>query len=262
MGAKERIMTMQGEEQQVTDELDQDQQSLDKEQETGSNDQPVTNEQLQQFMEQQNRTYTNLEAQVRGLHSGFNKALDGIRAEASSRQAAQAQQATAQQLEQEIANAPEEMQPALRLLQQQNHQQQQVEQLRMQQEAQPPQDTSVHDAQVQALQEAQGVARDIGVDPQNPNIDYRALLDESITVQERRARFFSSLGKLVEQKVQNPVAPAKTQRANNEVNPPTESGPRSPASLKSADDYRDAYISGRISKEQFTEGLNALGERA
>ena len=250
-------MTMQGEEQQVTDELDQDQQSLDTEQETGSNDQPVTNEQLQQFMEQQNRTYTNLEAQVRGLHSGFNKALDGIRAETSSRQAAQTQQANAQQLEQEIINAPEEMQPVLRLIQQQ-----QAEQLRTQQEAQPQQAPSVRDAQMQALQEAQDVARDFGVDPQDPIIDYRALVDETISVQERRARFFSSLGKIKEQKVQNPVAPAKTQRANNEVNPPTESGPRSPASLKSADDYRDAYISGRLNKEQYTEGMIALGEKA
>ena len=252
-------MTMQGEEQQVTDELDQDHQSLDKEQETGSNDQPVTNEQLQQFMEQQNRTYTNLEAQVRGLHSGFNKALDGIRAETSSRQAAQAQQATTQQLEQEIANAPEEMQPALRLIQQQQLQQQQLEQWRMQQVAQPPQDTSVREAQVQALQEAQGVARSLGVDPQNPNIDYRALLDDSIPVEEKRDRFYASLGKIKEQKS---TAPAKTQRANNEVNPPTESGPRSPASLKSAADYRDAYISGRLNKEQYTEGMIALGEKA
>ena len=240
-----------------TSALDQDQAQLDAVQEnpgsqTDSN--PVTDEirALRNLIEDQNR-------QVAGLQSKIDKGLNGIRRD--SEDAVRKQQE--QQAYAYMQSLPEEHQAAFgQMLQANQAYYQQNAELRDQlagdngtQQAQP--EVSSEWEQVYAI------PRSLGIDPQTQGIDYAAFTEPGLNESQRRDRFFASLKPLMGATNQAPATQTQQQPALNGVqSPPTGGTPSNGASsnMRSVEQVQTAYIEGKLSKEEYTDQLNKLGQ--
>ena len=240
-----------------TSALDQDQAQLDAVQEdpnpqTDSN--PVTDEirALRNLIEDQNR-------QVAGLQSKIDKGLNGIRRD--SEDAVRKQQE--QQAYAYMQTLPEEHQAAFgQMLQANQAYYQQNADLRYQlsggngtQQAQPEVSSE--------WEEIYAIPRSLGLDPQTQGIDYAAFTEPGLNESQRRDRFFASLKPLIGATNQAPATQAQQQPAPGQVqSPPTGGTPSNGASsnMRSIEQVQTAYIEGKLSKEEYTDQLNKLGQ--
>jgi len=240
-----------------TSALDQDQAQLDAVQEdpgSQTDSSPVTDEirALRNLIEDQNR-------QVAGLQSKIDKGLNGIRRD--SEDAVRKQQE--QQAYAYMQTLPEEHQNAFgQMLQANQAYYQQNADLRDQltggngtQQAQPEVSSE--------WEEIYAIPRSLGVDPQTQGIDYAAFTEPGLSDTQRRDRFFASLKPLMGATNQAPATQAQQQPASNEVqSPPTGGTPSNGASsnMRSIEQVQTAYIEGKLSKEEYTDQLNKLGQ--
>ena len=246
-----------------TSALDQDQAQLDAVQEDpgSQTDSSSTGElrALRELIENQNKMIENQNRQVAGLQSKIDTGLNGIRRDSEeSVRKQQEQQAYAY-----MQSLPEEHQAAFgQMLQANQAYYQQNAELRDQlagdngtQQAQP--EVSSEWEQVYAI------PRSLGIDPQTQGIDYAAFTEPGLNESQRRDRFFASLKPLMGATNQAPATQAQQQPAPGQVqSPPTGGTPSNGASsnMRSIEQVQSAYIEGKLSKEEYTDQLNRLGQ--
>ena len=246
-----------------TSALDQDQAQLDAVQEDpgSQTDSSSTGElrALRELIENQNKMIENQNRQVAGLQSKIDTGLNGIRRDSEeSVRKQQEQQAYAY-----MQSLPEEHQAAFgQMLQANQAYYQQNAELRDQlagdngtQQAQP--EVSSEWEQVYAI------PRSLGIDPQTQGIDYAAFTEPGLNESQRRDRFFASLKPLMGATNQAPATQAQQQPAPGQVqSPPTGGTPSIGASsnMRSIEQVQSAYIEGKLSKEEYTDQLNRLGQ--
>ena len=241
-----------------TSALDQDQAQLDAVQEdpnpqTDSN--PVTDEirALRNLIEDQNR-------QVAGLQSKIDKGLNGIRRD--SEDAVRKQQE--QQAYAYMQTLPEEHQGAFnQMLQANQAYYQQNSQLRDQLSGQVDNTQQAQPEASSEWEQIYAIPRSLGIDPQTQGIDYAAFTEPGLNESQRRDRFFASLKPLIGATNQAPATQAQQQPAPGQVqSPPTGGTPSNGASsnMRSIEQVQTAYIEGKLSKEEYTDQLNKLGQ--
>ncbi len=247
-----------------TSALDQDQAQLDAVQEDpgSQTDSSSTGElrALRELIENQNKMIENQNRQVAGLQSKIDTGLNGIRRDSEeSVRKQQEQQAYAY-----MQSLPEEHQAAFgQMLQANQAYYQQNAELRDQlagdngtQQAQP--EVSSEWEQVYAI------PRSLGIDPQTQGIDYAAFTEPGLNESQRRDRFFASLKPLMGATNQAPATQTQQQPASNGQvqSPPTGGTPSNGASsnMRSVEQVQTAYIEGKLSKEEYTDQLNKLGQ--
>ena len=241
-----------------TSALDQDQAQLDAVQEdpnpqTDSN--PVTDEirALRNLIEDQNR-------QVAGLQSKIDKGLNGIRRD--SEDAVRKQQE--QQAYAYMQTLPEEHQAAFgQMLQANQAYYQQNSQLRDQLSGQVDNTQQAQPEASSEWEQIYAIPRSLGIDPQTQGIDYAAFTEPGLNESQRRDRFFASLKPLIGATNQAPATQAQQQPAPGQVqSPPTGGTPSNGASsnMRSIEQVQTAYIEGKLSKEEYTDQLNKLGQ--
>ena len=241
-----------------TSALDQDQAQLDAVQEapqpqTDSN--PVTDEirALRDLIESQNR-------QVAGLQSKIDKGLNGIRRD--SEDAVRKQQE--QQAYAYMQTLPEEHQGAFnQMLQANQAYYQQNSQLRDQLSGQVDNTQQAQPEASSEWEQIYAIPRSLGIDPQTQGIDYAAFTEPGLNESQRRDRFFASLKPLMGATNQAPTTQAQQQPAQGQVqSPPTGGTPSNGASsnMRSIEQVQTAYIEGKLSKEEYTDQLNKLGQ--
>ena len=247
-----------------TSALDQDQAQLDAVQENpGSQTAPssMTDElrALREQVENQNKTIENQNRQVAGLHSKLDTGLNRIRKDSEDTvRKQQEQQAYAY-----MQSLPEEHQAAFgQMLQANQAYYQQNANLRDQltggngtQQAEPEVSSE--------WEEIYAIPRSLGVDPQTQGIDYAAFTEPGLNDTQRRDRFFASLKPLMGATNQAPATQTQQQPASNGVqSPPTGGTPSNGASsnMRSVEQVQTAYIEGKLSKEEYTDQLNKLGQ--
>ena len=246
-----------------TSALDQDQAQLDAVQEDpgSQTDSSSTGElrALRELIENQNKMIENQNRQVAGLQSKIDTGLNGIRRDSEeSVRKQQEQQAYAY-----MQSLPEEHQAAFgQMLQANQAYYQQNAELRDQlagdngtQQAQP--EVSSEWEQVYAI------PRSLGIDPQTQGIDYAAFTEPGLNESQRRDRFFASLKPLMGATNQAPATQAQQQPAPGQVqSPPAGGTPSNGASsnMRSVEQVQTAYIEGKLSKEEYTDQLNKLGQ--
>ena len=240
-----------------TSALDQDQAQLDAVQEDpGSQTAPssTTDEirALRTLIENQNR-------QVAGLQSKIDTGLNGIRRDSlDAVRKQQEQQAVAY-----MQSLPEEHQAAFgQMLQANQAYYQQNANLRDQltggngtQQAEPEVSSE--------WEEIYAIPRSLGVDPQTQGIDYASFTEPGLNESQRRDRFFASLKPLMGATNQAPATQTPQQPAPGQVqSPPTGGTPSNGASsnMRSVEQVQTAYIEGKLSKEEYTDQLNKLGQ--
>jgi hypothetical protein len=244
-----------------TSALDQDQAQLDAVQEDpGSQTAPssMTDEirALREQVENQNKTIENQNRQVAGLHSKLDTGLNSIRKDSEDTvRKQQEQQAYAY-----MQSLPEEHQAAFGQMLQAN-------------QAYYQQNTALKD-QINGTQggspevsseweEVYAIPRSLGIDPQTQGIDYAAFTEPGLSDTQRRDRFFASLKPLMGATNQAPATQAQQQPAPGQVqSPPTGGTPSNGASsnMRSIEQVQTAYIEGKLSKEEYTDQLNKLGQ--
>ena len=255
----------------MTSALDQDQAQLDATQEglqpqvedstTGElRALRETVERQNEMVKRQNEMIENQNKQVAGLQSKVDRGLNGMREqyETSARQseelAIQQYLANADFTEQQKADFQALAQQNLQLKYGQNQNQPQEE---IQETAPPPTNT----AQDQ-WDQIYAIPRSMGIDPQTEGIDYAAFTDPGLTEEQRRNRFFASLGK-VNSNGATPATPAQqTQQPVSEVqNPPQGGTPANGASnnLRSQQQIHDAYLNNKLSTEEYRKRLAEIG---
>jgi hypothetical protein len=107
------------------------------------------------------------------------------------------------------------------------------------------------------------IPRSLGIDPQTQGIDYAAFTEPGLSDTQRRDRFFASLKPLMGATNQAPATQTQQQPAPGQVqSPPTGGTPSNGASsnMRSIEQVQTAYIEGKLSKEEYTDQLNKLGQ--
>mgnify|MGYP003652434674 FL=1 len=241
-----------------TSALDQDQAQLDAVQEAPqpqTDSSPVTEEirALRDLIESQNR-------QVAGLQSKIDKGLNGIRRDSEDTvRKQQEQQAYAY-----MQTLPEEHQGAFnQMLQANQAYYQQNSQLRDQLSGQVDNTQQAQPEASSEWEQIYAIPRSLGIDPQTQGIDYEAFTEPGLNESQRRDRFFASLKPLMGATNQAPATQTQQQPASNGVqSPPTGGTPSNGASsnMRSVEQVQTAYIEGKLSKEEYTDQLNKLGQ--
>ena len=111
-----------------------------------------------------------------------------------------------------------------------------------------------------AWQDIYDMVSDMGINQADPRIQYRLLLDETITPRQSQSNFLTHLMTMRDGNPENQMQSQPTNRATGQ-NPPVESmSPSSTTALRNADDIRDAYIAGTITTDVYHEKMGAIGE--
>ena len=233
-----------------TSGLDQDQAELDAVQEgTPQAADPVTEElrALRQEVKSQN-------SQIAGLQSKMDRGLNGMRAQYETA----GQQQWYQAMQQFAQDIPEDQRPGVEYLINRNAQ---LEQAQTQaQSADPEAETASAEWEV-----IYDIARNMGVDPETPGIDYNAYTDPGLDQKERNERFFASLNRVVRNgNTSQPAAqqPASTQQPQVQ-NPPQAGTPANgvATNLKTVEQLQRAYIEGKLSTDDYTKRLAEAGQQ-
>ena len=249
----------------MTSALDQDQAQLDATQE-GLQPQ-VENSSTEEF-----RTLKELilkgqekqDRQVAGLQSKMDKGLNGMR----DQYEISARQQEEMAIQQYVANADftEQQKADFQALAQQNLQlkygQNQDQQQQNTEETAPPPTNTAQDQWDQIY----AIPRSMGIDPKTQGIDYAAFTDPGLTEEQRRDRFFASLGNVRSSNGTDPTSPAQEQAQQpiSEVqNPPQSGTPANGASnnLRSIDQIERAYIEDKLPFDEYKKRLAELGQR-
>ena len=247
-----------------TSALDQDQAQLDAVQEDPNpqTDSSSTGElrALRELVENQNKMIENQNRQVAGLQSKIDTGLNGIRRD--SEEAVRKQQE--QQAYAYMQSLPEEHQAAFgQMLQANQAYYQQNSQLRDQLSGQVDNRQQAQPEATSEWEQVYAIPRSLGIDPQTQGIDYAAFTEPGLNESQRRDRFFASLKPLIGATNQAPATQAQQQPAPGQVqSPPTGGTPSNGASsnMRSIEQVQTAYIEGKLSKEEYTDQLNKLGQ--
>ena len=109
-------------------------------------------------------------------------------------------------------------------------------------------------------QDIYDMVSDMGLNQSDSRIQYRLLLDESVTPRQRQTNFLNNLMTVRDTGSGNQVQSQAANRATGQ-NPPVESmSPSSTTALRNADDIRAAYISGTITTDDYRDRMGAIGE--
>jgi hypothetical protein len=253
---REVAITMEQEQQagvQAPNEIDQEQQAMDLEQ-AGESSAPqyLTYGAARELLAEQHRVY---ERQIAGLQSKVDTGLNAIRRDTSQQAQAMAAAQRNAQFEQSLEDIPEEQRPPLRLL----FQQQQALQVPI---APEPQEQAVQPAQIDQV--AMQLAQKFGVDPTAYNIQgaINILGNQAMDEVDRMSQFYLALNEIKmgtsgQQTVTRSVAPRQQQQ---QTAPPGQASPGTGGTMNTAEDVRDAFISGRLPIDQYRERMTALGE--
>ena len=242
----------------MTSAIDQDQAQLDAVQEATpqtNSDSGMTGEiqALKEMLEQQNR-------QVAGLQSKIDRGLNSIRRD--SEDATRKQQEEAAQ--RYIQNLPEEHQGAFNSMLQANQAYYQENQKLRDQVDQVPQEPNQPQPTAEQSQwdQVYAIPKSLGIDPQTPGIDYAAFTDPGLNENQRRDRFFASLKPLMGATNQAPTGQTTEAPASQVQSPPAGGTPAGGASsnMRSLEQVQSAYIEGKLSKQEYTDQLNRLGQ--
>ncbi len=240
----------------MTSAIDQDQAQLDAVQEATpqTNSDSMTGEiqALKELIAHQNQ-------QVAGLQSKIDKGLNAIRRDSEDAVRKQ-QEAAAQRYIQQL---PEEHQGAFNSMLQANQAYYQENQ-KLREEA----ENVVQQPQQQPTQEQDeweqvyAIPRGLGLDPNTPGIDYAAFTDPGLTENQRRDRFFASLRPLMGATNQAPTGQTTEASTSQVQSPPAGGTPAGGASsnMRSVEQVQSAYIEGKLSKQEYTDQLNRLGQ--
>ena len=247
-----------------TSALDQDQAQLDAVQEDPNpqTDSSSTGElrALRDLVENQNKMIENQNRQVAGLQSKIDTGLNGIRRD--SEEAVRKQQE--QQAYAYMQSLPEEHQAAFgQMLQANQAYYQQNSQLRDQLSGQVDNTQQAQPEATSEWEQVYAIPRSLGIDPQTQGIDYAAFTEPGLNESQRRDRFFASLKPLMGATNQAPATQAQQQPAPGQVqSPPAGGTPSNGASsnMRSIEQVQTAYIEGKLSKEEYTDQLNKLGQ--
>tara|TARA_R100001163_G_scaffold64386_1_gene58474 strand:- start:268 stop:981 length:714 start_codon:yes stop_codon:yes gene_type:complete len=229
-----------------TSGLDQDQAELDAVQEgTPQAVNPVT-EELQALRRE-------MTSQIAGLQSKVDRGLNGMRAQYETAEQQQRYQAM-QQFAQDI---PEDQRAGVEYLINRNAQ---LEQAQTQaQSADPEAERAAAEWEV-----IYDIARNMGVDPETPGIDYDAYTEPGLDQKVRNERFFASLRRVMERPTPEPAAqqPASTQQPEVQ-NPPQAGTPANgvATNLRTVEQVQRAYIEGKLSTEDYTKRLSEAGQQ-
>jgi len=236
-GQGEVAMTMESEEVvQVPNEVDAAQQTLDAEQGNPVAQQYATVEQIQSLEKL-------IISQTGGLQSKIDTGLNAIRRDAETRVTEQASAIRTQRVNELLSDLEPEHQAEMKRLWDEQ-----------QQAAQPAPGQLTE----QERDEAQRFARNAGVDPNDTRIDYVALVDPSISVDQRQQKFIASVFE-----AKAPAQPAVQTPAVQQpqtANPPVEAPAGTGNGLNNVDAVRDAYISGRLDQATYKQRMAALGQ--
>jgi len=231
-----------------TSGLDQDQAELDAVQEgTPQAVNPVT-EELQALRRE-------MSSQIAGLQSKVDRGLNGMRAQYETAEQQQRYQAM-QQFAQDI---PEDQRAGVEYLINRNAQLEQG--LLQAQSASPDPEAERAAAEWEVIYD---IARNMGVDPETPGIDYDAYTEPGLDQKVRNDRFFASLRRVMERPTPEPAAqqPAPTQQPEVQ-NPPQAGTPANgvATNLRTVEQLQRAYIEGKLSTEDYTKRLSEAGQQ-
>jgi len=112
-------------------------------------------------------------------------------------------------------------------------------------------------------QQVYDIATSLGVDPKTPGIDYAAFTDPGLSESQRRDRYFASLRPLMGATNQAPQPQTQQIPPQEQVqSPPATGTPSGGASsnMRTVEQVQSAYIEGKLSKEEYTDQLNRLGQ--
>jgi len=243
-----------------TSGLDQDQAQLDAVQEGNPQAAMPTTQEMQTvaaMVERQNQIIENQNRQLAGLQSKLDKGLNGIRAQyetAGKQQEYQAMQRFAQEV-------PEDQRAGVEYLINRNMQ---LEQERMQTQMASDPEAERAAAEWEVIYD---IARNMGVDPETPGLDYSAYTDPGLEPKERNDRFFASLNRIVRSGGTPPQQPAM-QNPPSEQQPEVQSPPQAgtPANgvsnnMRTVEQLQRAYIENKLSTEDYTKRLSELGQQ-
>ena len=235
----------------MTSAIDQDQAQLDAVQEATpqTNSDSMTGEiqALKELIAHQNQ-------QVAGLQSKIDKGLNAIRRDSEDavrKQQEAAAQRYIQQLPEEHQGAFNSMLQANQAYYQENQKLREEAEIVVQQPQQQPTQEQDEWEQVYAI------PRGLGLDPNTPGIDYAAFTDPGLTENQRRDRFFASLRPLMGATNQAPTG-QPTEASTSQVQSPPAGGASS--NMRSVEQVQSAYIEGKLSKQEYTDQLNRLGQ--
>lgn len=249
-----------------TDEVTQDQQSMDKEQgEVNATPQYVTPDQLTNIENKLQK----LESENRGLQGLVDNGLNAIRRDTqtwaeqqfSGMRNEMDKKALLENLDEEQMAVVTPLLNEMEELRKQNVQQAQPQTSPTQQQAAP-------DQAQQQWEQIYKFVESMGLDRNDPNLLYSALdPTNSLTSEQRSAQFAESIGNAKEAAVRakggtppqqpSPQQPQVQKPAT--VSPPVEQpGGKAAPSYKNLDDVRSAYIEGKIEKAEYQSMVQKL----
>ena len=235
-------MVNENKEVQITSDLELDQENLGTEldEQTKPN---LVQELQKQVDEQENR--------IKGLQSKVDKGLNTIRKDTQEKAMQQAQ-IHVEKLKERL----EDLDPSVRPFAE--------EQVKTAEEKVRTMGQDIPDTLMDAnptstsqMDEVTKIAENAGVDPNDPNINYDALFNNT-DINVGQKDFFDSLWK-VKNKTATPTKPIET-APNPTDNPPTNGTPTSGTGMpKNITELQQAYVSGRMPKDEYLAQKQRMG---
>ena len=208
-------------------------------------------DQLLQRMEQQSR-------HISGLESRIDRSANELREE-NQRRAAQQAIAIRKQTQEELLESFDDptIQEKMRAYFSLDNQKAEAElQAYLQQsQAASQQSTPEADNQERWGQIFRAVQH-FGINPSDERVNYAALVDQSMTEDQRQEAFLRSLRTIATAEAKQ--APQQTQQ--RQQTPPVAAAPASSTGFRNADEVRDAYVSDRISKDTYIDQMAKFGQ--
>lgn len=237
-----------------TDEVSQDQATLDVEQGLEATPEFVSKA-------DHDRAVQELAAQVRGLQGKQDKALNSIRQDASREvdervEARLKQMVAEQQRSSYIAQLSDEQREVAEPLLNE------IQALRteMMPQTQPVQQQAVNGVDYEALDNAAKMVQRFGLAWDDEHVRYGVIGDPNLTPDQQEELFYQSILVAVQNKQNTAPSPAAAPQRQT-ANPPVEAEPSNArGTIRNADDLRDAFIQGKLSNEEYKQRMQSFGE--
>ena len=236
-------MANENKEVQITSDLEQDQESLGTELDEQKKPDPMV-EFKNLLVEQNNK--------INGLQSKLDKGLNTIRKDSQERAMQQAQTEV-----EKLKEGLEDLDPSLRPY---AEQQVKAAEDRVKTMSQDIPDSSLdqNPTATSEMDEVRKIAENAGVDPNDPGINYAALFNNSVDINDRQKEFFDSLWK-VKNKTATPTKPNETAPQPTD-NRPTNGTPTAGTGMpKNITELHQAYASGSMPKEEYLKQKQRMG---